>query len=171
MDQCRKRIHRLTIQHDIQFDQFRGTETVRMIIERRISFRNTFQAVIEVNHNFPQRHIVIYLHPVAGNIFLFKQFPALAQTERHDRTYIIGRCNNRRFDIRFFNVIYQRRIRHTTGVMHLLHIALLIIYIVRYVRHRSNHIHIKLTVKTFLHNLHVKQPEKTATETEAQRQR
>ena len=31
--------------------------------------------------------------------------------------------------------------------------------------------HIKLTVKTFLHNLHVKQPEKTATETETQRQR
>ena len=67
-------------------------------------------------------------------------------------------------------MIDQSRIRHTTGIMHFSHIALLIIYIIRYVRHGSNHIHIKFTVETFLHNFHMKQSEESATETEAQRQ-
>jgi len=65
-------------------------------------------------------------------------------------------------------MIDQRRIGHTTGVMHFLHFALFIIYIIRYVRHGSNHVHIEFTIQTFLHNLHVKQSEETATETKAQ---
>ena len=101
---------------------------------------------------------------------MFEEFPTFTQTEGHDRTNIIGSRDNGRFDIRFFNMIDQSRIRHTTGIMHFSHIALLIIYIIRYVRHGSNHIHIKFTVETFLHNFHMKQSEESATETEAQRQ-
>ena len=41
---------------------------------------------------------------------------------------------------------------------------------VRHVGHGRNHIHIKLAVQTFLNNLHVKQSQKTATESEAQSQ-
>ena len=139
-----------------------------MIVERRISFRNTLQPVIEVDHDFTQRHVIIYFHTITGNILLFQEFSTFPQTEGHNRADIIGSRNNRRFDIRFFNMVDQRRIRHTTGVMHFFHIALFIIYIIRYVRHGSNHIHVEFTIQTFLYNLHVKQSEETATETEAQ---
>ena len=67
-------------------------------------------------------------------------------------------------------MVNHRRVGHTTGVVHLLHIALLIIYMVGHVRYRSNHIHVKLTVQTLLHNLHVEQSEETATETKTQSQ-
>ena len=74
------------------------------------------------------------------------------------------------FDIRLFDMVNHRRVRHTTGVVHLLHIALLIIYMVGHVRYRSNHIHVKLTIQTLLHNFHVEQSEETATETKTQSQ-
>ena len=55
--------------------------------------------------------------------------------------------------------------------MHFLYTSLLVVHHIRYVRHRGNDIHIKLTVQTFLHNFHVKQPQEPTTETEAQGQR
>ena len=170
MCQSRKCIHRLTVQQNIQLHQLRSTETIRMIIKRSIPFRNTLQLIIKVNHNFSQRHIIIDFHPVTGDIFLFNQFTAFTQTKRHNRTDIISRCNNRCFDIRLLDMVNHRRVGHTTGVVHLLHIALLIIYMVGHVRYRSNHIHIKLTIQALLHNLHVEQSEETATETKTQSQ-
>ena len=68
-------------------------------------------------------------------------------------------------------MVNHGRVGHTTRVMHFLHITLLIIYMVRNVRHRSNHIHIKLTVQALLHNLHVEQSEETTTEAKTQSQR
>ena len=68
-------------------------------------------------------------------------------------------------------MVNHSRVGHTTGVVHFLHITLFIIYMVRNVRHRSNHIHIKLTVQALLHNLHVEQSEETTTEAKTQSQR
>ena len=171
MCQSRKCIHRLTVQQDIQLHQFGSTETIRMIIKRRIPFGNTLQLIVEIDHNLSQRHIVIDFHTITGDIFLFNQFTTFTQAKRHNRTDIIGGCNNRCFDIRFLDMVNHRRVGHTTGVVHLLHITLLVIDMVGHVRHRSNHIHVKLTIQTLLHNLHVEQSEETTTETKTQSQR
>ena len=68
-------------------------------------------------------------------------------------------------------MIYHRLIRQTRGIVHLFHLTLLRITHIRYVGDGGNHIHIKLTIQTFLDNLHVEQSEETATETEAQSHR
>ena len=142
-----------------------------MIIKRSITFRDTLQSVIEVDHNLAQRHIVKQLDAVSRYIFLLQQLSPLAKAKRHDRSDIIGSCNNGSFDIRLFYVVNHCRIGHTAGIMNFRHIALLIVDMIRYVRNRSNDVHIELTIQTLLYNFHVKQPQETATETESQRQR
>ena len=54
--------------------------------------------------------------------------------------------------------------------MHLGHVSLLVINVIRHVRHSSDDIHIELAVQTLLHNLHMKQSQEPATETKTQRQ-
>ena len=44
----------------------------------------------------------------------------------------------------------------------------LVVNHIRYVRNSGNHIHIKLTVQSFLHNFHVKQSQEAAAESKAQ---
>ena len=139
-----------------------------MIVKRRIPFRNTLQTVIEVDHYFPQRHIIKDLHAIAGNIFLFKEFSAFPQTKRHNGADIIGSGDDGSLDIGFLDMIDQCRVGHTTGIMHLLHLSLFVIYIIRYVGHGSDHIHVEFAIKPFLHDLHVEQSQKTATETKTQ---
>ena len=55
--------------------------------------------------------------------------------------------------------------------MHFHHVAVLGIDVVANVRHGGDHVHVKLAVQSFLHDLHVEQPQKSATETEAQSHR
>ena len=55
--------------------------------------------------------------------------------------------------------------------MNFLYIAMLVINHVRHVGNSCNHVHIELTIKAFLHNLHVQESEKATTETEAKRYR
>ena len=142
-----------------------------MIIKRGISFRDTFQFIIKVDNNFSQRHIIIDFHTITRNIFLFHQFTAFAQTQSHDGTDIIGSCDNGSTNIRLFNAVYQSRIGHTSGVMHLCHMTLFVVNIIRNVRHSSYHVHVEFTIKAFLHNLHVQESQESATESKAQRQR
>ena len=63
-------------------------------------------------------------------------------------------------------MVYQSWVGHTAGVMHLRHVTLLVVNVIGNVRHGSYHVHVELTVKALLHNLHVQQSEETATETE-----
>ena len=67
-------------------------------------------------------------------------------------------------------MVNQSRVRHTSGVMHLIGMPLLVIYHIRYIRNSSNHIHIELTIQTLLNNLHMQQAQETATEPKAQSQ-
>ena len=94
---------------------------------------------------------------IAGNVFLLHQFAALAQAERHDGADIVRGGNHRSTDIRLFDAVYQGGIGHAAGVVHLGHVSLLVVDVVRHVRHGGNHVHIEFAVQAFLHNLHVEQ--------------
>ena len=52
--------------------------------------------------------------------------------------------------------------------MHLGHFAFFVIYLIGNVRHGGDDLHVELAAQAFLHNLHVKQSQETATETESQ---
>ena len=65
-------------------------------------------------------------------------------------------------------MLNHRLVGQSRGIMHFLDLTLFGITHIRYVRHSGNDIHIKLTIKTLLHDLHMKQTEESATETETQ---
>ena len=139
-----------------------------MIVEGGVTTRNALELVVEIYHYFAQRHEELNLHAVARDEVLFHQFCTLTQTKRHDGTNIVGCRDDCGTDIWLFHMIYHCGVWHATRVMHFLHTTLLVIDHIAYVRNRCNHIHIELAVQTFLHNLHVKKSEESATETEAQ---
>ena len=107
-------------------------------------------------------------HAVARHIFLFDQFAALAQAERHDVADVVRSRDDRSADVRFLDVVDLHRVGHTGGVVHLDQRVVLVVDIVTHVRHRGDHIHVELAIETLLHDFHVQQSEETAAETEAQ---
>ena len=58
--------------------------------------------------------------------------------------------------------------RQPRWIVHFLGVALLVVNHIRYVGHGGNHIHVELTVESFLHNLHVEQTQESASEAKAQ---
>ena len=60
------------------------------------------------------------------------------------------------------------RVGHSRGVVHFEQRVVLIVNFVAHVRHRGDHIHVELSVQSFLHDLHVQQAQESAAETEAQ---
>ena len=108
------------------------------------------------------------LDTITGNVFLLDQYATFTQTKCHDRTDKSRISNNRRTDVRFINMVDQRRIGQAARIMNLRTVAFLIVNLIRHIRNGRDHIHIELTVQTFLHNLHMQQPLETTTETKAQ---
>ena len=168
MGQRRECIHRFAVEQDVQFHQFRRAETDGVVVERSIALRDRFQFVVEVDHDFGQRHVVMEFHSVARYIFLLDQFAAFAQAEGHDVADEVGAGDDRSTDIRFFDVIDFHRVGHSRGVVHFEQRVVLIVNVVAHVRHRGDHIHVELSVQSFLHDLHVQQAQESAAETEAQ---
>ena len=101
---------------------------------------------------------------------MINKLATLAQTKSHDRADVISGGNHRGTDIGLLNTVYHSRVGHAAGVMHFSHISLLVIDIVGNVGHGGDNVHVKFTVKAFLHNLHMEQPKETTTETKAQSQ-
>ena len=126
-----------------------------MIIERSISFRDTFQLVIKIDNNLTQRQIIDQLNSVTRNIFLLDKLSSFSQTKRHNRPDIIGCRYNRGPYIRFFYFFYQSRIGQTGRIMYLCHISFFIIYFIGYIRYCSDNVHIKFSIEPFLNYLHV----------------
>ena len=56
MGECRKSVHRFTIEQDIEFGKFGRSETIYMIIKLSISFGDTLQFVVEVNDDLAKRY-------------------------------------------------------------------------------------------------------------------
>ena len=68
--QSRQGINRLSVQQDVKFRQFGRAERVDMIVEGGISLRDTFQFVVEVDHNLAQRNHEDEFQAVAAHIVL-----------------------------------------------------------------------------------------------------
>ena len=168
VSQRREGIHRLAIKQNVQLDQLGGTKAVRMIIERRIAFGDALQLIVEVYHDFAQRHVVADFHAITGDVFLLYQFASLTQAESHDGTDVVGSGNDGGTNVRLLNMVYHRDVGHRAGIVHLDDVALFVVDIIGYVGHGSDDVHVELTVQAFLHNLHVEQAQESAPETKAQ---
>ena len=58
-------IHRFAVEQNIHLDQFARTESVLMVIKGGIPLADTLQFIIEVNDDFTQGHVILYLHSVS----------------------------------------------------------------------------------------------------------
>ena len=65
-------------------------------------------------------------------------------------------------------MVYHRLVGQSRWIMHLFLLALFRIHHIRHIGHGCNDIHVKLTVESLLHNLHVEQAKESTTEAKAQ---
>lgn len=90
MGEGREGVDALAVEENIELDELRLTEVVDMVVEGGIAFGDALELVVEVNDDFPERHVEDKLHTVARDIFLLHELPALGEAERHNRAYIVG---------------------------------------------------------------------------------
>ena len=100
---------------------------------------------------------------------LIEQRTPLVKAEFHYRTIEIGLGDNLGADIRLFDMVYESRGRESRRVVHVHTFSLGGIYLIGHIGHRGNDVHSEFPEKPFLHYFQMKQPEKSATETESQR--
>ena len=83
------------------------------------------------------------------------QYAALVDAQFDDRSDVVGFGDNLRFDVRFFHKVDVVGLGQAGGVEHIDHVAIGEVRLVLHVGHGGYHVHIELTLKTFLHYLHV----------------
>ena len=71
-------------------------------------------------------------------------------------------------DIGLLNMVDKCLVGHSAGVVHFLHVSLLIIDEIGNVGNGSDDIHIELAVEAFLDDFHVEQAEESTAESEAE---
>ena len=68
-------------------------------------------------------------------------------------------------------MVDERLLGQPRGIMHLLHVPLLVIHVIGNVGHRGYHVHVEFAVEPLLNDFHVEQSEEAASEAEAQSDR
>ena len=89
--------------------------------------------------------------------------------EVHDRAHVVGRNHDGRLQVRLFNMVDMRRVRHILGGMKAHHVAVGFVHVVFHARGGSNQVEPEFALETLLDNLHVKQPQESHAEPEAER--
>ena len=82
-----------------------------MIVERGIAFRYRLEFIVEVNDNLTQGQHETQFHAIATDILLVYQFTTLVKTKCHDRSDVVGGCDDTRLDIGFLDMVDECRVR------------------------------------------------------------
>ena len=142
-----------------------------VVVERSVALRYRLQLVVEVDDDLAQRQVEQYLDAPAGDVGLLDQHAALVETQLHDGADELRLRDYGGADVGLLNVLYERRVVHTAGVVYLRLLAVLVENLIADVGHRRDDLHVELAVQALLHYLHVEQAEEAAAEAEAQGQR
>ena len=142
-----------------------------MVIQRRVSARDRFQAVVEIKDDFVQRQFVIQHHARGAYIFECLLASALFFHQLEDAANIFfvredGRHNHRLFDFR--DLTLRRPFRRIINVDHL---RVSKRDLVTHARGGGNEVKIELTLQPLLNDFHVEQAEEAAAEAESKRHR
>ena len=166
VNQGRQGIDGLAVEHDVQFHQVGVLIASNMVVEGSITLRDGFQFVVKVKDNFAQRHLESQFHTVSREIDLVLQHASAVDAERHDGPSELILRNNLSENVRLFDMVNFRHLGQAAGVVHLNHLAVSFVALERHVGHRGDDVHVEFAIKTFLHDFHVQQAQKTATEAE-----
>ena len=167
----RQSVHGLAVEQDVQLDQVGPLIADDMVVEGGVAAGYGLELVVEVKYYLGQRHVVGQFHTVCCKEMLPFEHTSLVQAELHDLAEILALGYDLGPDIRFLDIVYESRGRKPGRIVHIHHLALRGVYLIRYVGYGGYHVHVELAVQPLLHDLQMKQAEETAAETETQSQR
>ena len=135
-----------------------------MVVEGSIALGDGLELVVEVEDYGGERHVIVQLHAVGGDVVLADERAATVQAELHDRAEELRLGDDLRADERLFDMVYQRRGRQSGRVVHVDYLALRGVDLVGNVGNRGDDVHIKLPEEALLHDFEVQQAQEAAAE-------
>ena len=165
----RQRVHRLAADQHVQLHQIGFAIARQVIVERRVAARNALQPVVEIEHDFVERHLVGEHDARRREILEIFLHAALFLAQLQDAAdRFLGR-DDHGGDHRLFDLLNRGGRRKFRGVVHFHHFAVGGGDAVAHARRGGDQVDIEFALQALLRDLHVQQAEKSAAETEAQR--
>ena len=171
MDEGGEGVGRLSVEQDVELDELRRPEAGHVVIKGSVALRDGLEFVIEIEDDLRQWHIVVELDAVCRDVVLADEGAALVKAEFHDGAEEISLGDDLRTDERLLDMVDEGGGGESRRIVDIQYLALGGIYLVRYVRHCGDHVHVELAEEALLHDLEVQEAEETAAEARAQRQR
>src|SRR5438067_487929 len=171
MDDGGKRIDRLAVHEQVELYQSRGAITGVLVIHRAVTAGHALDLVVEVHQDFVQRQLAME-HDAAGiERFGVVHDSALFQNQLQDVADVFVRAKDVRFHDWLADFIDDARVRQVRGIIDEKRFAAGGENLVDHARRGRDDIHVVLAPEPFLDDFHVEQPEETAAESEAERDR
>ncbi len=168
MDNHREGVHRVAVQQDIQLHEVVAPVFARGVVEARIAAAYRLEAVVEVEHDFGERQVVLEDDLFFVEVFHGLEFAALFFAQRHERAHVVLGRKDLGLHVRLFDVVVAARVGELGGAFDFHHRAVAHVHVVFHVRHGRDDVHVEFAVEAFLHDFHVQQPEEPGAEAEAQ---
>src|ERR1019366_868250 len=94
MHDNRKRVHRLAINSNIQFNQRPGTEVQKLVVQRRVAAAHRFQPIVKIEDDFSERQFVVQDHALftQETQIALRAAPVFAQLH-HGAEVLLGHVN------------------------------------------------------------------------------
>ena len=167
MHNDRKRIDLFTVQQNVHLHYVGRPVLLEFIVHRGIAPAHRFEFVKEVQHDFGQRHLVgqYNLAALVGHVHLYTAFLV---GQRHHHAYVLLRHVEMHCHDRLANFFHAAGIGHLGGVFHHGDGAVRAGHLVDHAGRGGDQVLVKLALQTLLHNFHVQQAQKSASEPKTQ---
>ena len=168
MDHHRQRVDHLAVHQDIDLHEIALAITVELVIEAGIAPADGFEPVVEVEHHLVQGQPV-HRHRTAAHIGEFDLLATAFGAQLQDRAEILVGHHDRGLDP---GLVDGGDARHVGIVGRVVEVDLLPVRerdVIDDRRCRRDDLQVELAFEPLLDDLHMKQPQKAAAETHAQR--
>ena len=142
----RKGVDGLAVKQDVKLRQTARLVARTVVIERRISLRDTLQLVVKVEDDLRQWHVEVYLDTVLRNERLILHHAALVDAELYHGAHEVGLGDYLGEDIGLLDLRHLSYLGQPRRVMHLEHLTRRGGYTVRNVGNGGDDIHVELAV-------------------------
>ena len=166
-----QRVHRFATHQHVQLHQVRFAITSQVIIQRRVAARGALQAVVKIQNNFIERHLVGQHDPRGRKIFKRFLRAALFLAQLQDGPHRFFRSDDHRDDERFLDGRNLAGRREFRGIIHFHQVPRGGQDAVTHAGRRGDQVDVELALQALLHDLHVQQAQEAAAESKAQRGR
>ncbi len=168
VDNHGERIHRVAVQQYVELHEVVPAVFARCVVEARVAAAHGFQAVVEVEHDFGERQIVLENHLRLVDVFHRLELAALLVAERHERTHVFLGREYLRLHVGFLDVVVTACVGELGGALDFHHRAVAHVHVVFHVRNSRDDVDVEFAVEAFLHDFHVQKPEEPSAEAKAQ---